>query len=136
MAQRNRKTYITVFVPPKQLRLKFLQPPNNYFPAASERQGTVMVREMIDGTYRQTNLLQESTEYLNAREELRNAEIELMRQRERVAELRRELPKGATIQDYEFWISRRRVEERFTHRLITARKFKRRSDKERPQKGT
>jgi predicted dithiol-disulfide oxidoreductase (DUF899 family) len=57
---------------------------------------------MIDGTYRQTNLSNESAEYLAAREELRHAEIELMRQRERVAELRRGLPKGATIQDYEF----------------------------------
>ena len=61
-----------------------------------------MVHEMIDGTYRQTNLPNESPEYLGAREELRHAEIELMRQRERVAELRRALPKGATIQDYEF----------------------------------
>ena len=61
-----------------------------------------MVHEMIDGTYRQTNLSNESDEYLVAREELRQAEIELMRQRERVAELRRGLPKGATVQDYEF----------------------------------
>ena len=61
-----------------------------------------MVHEMIDGTYRQTNLPDESTEYLSKREELRQAEIELMRQRERVAELRRQLPKGATVQDYEF----------------------------------
>jgi predicted dithiol-disulfide oxidoreductase (DUF899 family) len=61
-----------------------------------------MVHEMIDGTYRQTNLPNESAEYLAKREELRQAEIELMRQRERVAELRRDLPPGATIQDYEF----------------------------------
>jgi predicted dithiol-disulfide oxidoreductase (DUF899 family) len=61
-----------------------------------------MVHEMIEGTYRQTNLPNESAEYLVSREELREAEIELMRQRERVAELRRRLPKGATIQDYEF----------------------------------
>jgi len=61
-----------------------------------------MVYEMIDGTFRQTNLTNESAEYLKSREELRLAEIELMRQRERVAELRRELPEGATIQDYEF----------------------------------
>lgn len=61
-----------------------------------------MVHEMIDGTYRQTNLPNESPEYLSKREELRHAEIELMRQRERVAELRRALPTGATIQDYEF----------------------------------
>lgn len=61
-----------------------------------------MVHEMIDGTYRQTNLPNESAEYLARREELRQAEIELMRQREHVAELRRALPPGATIQDYEF----------------------------------
>ena len=61
-----------------------------------------MVHEMIDGTFRQTNLANESLEYLAKREELRQAEIELMRQRERVAELRRALPPGATIQDYEF----------------------------------
>jgi predicted dithiol-disulfide oxidoreductase (DUF899 family) len=57
---------------------------------------------MIDGTYRQTNLSNESAEYLLKREEVRQAEIELMRARERVAELRRVLPKGAEIQDYEF----------------------------------
>lgn len=60
-----------------------------------------MVHEMIDGTYRQTNLPNEPADYLAKREELREAEIELMRQRERVAELRRGLPKGATITDYE-----------------------------------
>jgi predicted dithiol-disulfide oxidoreductase (DUF899 family) len=61
-----------------------------------------MVHEIIDGTYRQTNLPNESAEYLSKREELRLAEIELLKQRERVAALRRGLPKGATSQDYEF----------------------------------
>jgi len=61
-----------------------------------------MVHETIDGTYRQTNLSNESPEYLSRREDLRHAEIELMRQRERVAQLRRALPKGAAVQDYEF----------------------------------
>ena len=61
-----------------------------------------MVHQMIDGTYRQTNLANESGEYLAKREEVRQAEIELMRQRERVAELRRQLPPGAIIPDYEF----------------------------------
>ncbi len=61
-----------------------------------------MVHEMIDGSYRQTNLPNESREYLAKREELRLAEIELMKQRERCAELRRGLPKGAEISDYEF----------------------------------
>src|ERR1700743_2801190 len=61
-----------------------------------------MVHAVVDGTYRQTNLTNESPEYLAKREELRLAEIELMRQRERVAELRRHLPQGASIEDYEF----------------------------------
>jgi predicted dithiol-disulfide oxidoreductase (DUF899 family) len=61
-----------------------------------------MVKEMIGGTYRQTNLPNESAEYLAKREEVRLAEIELRNAREKVAELRRALPKGATIQDYEF----------------------------------
>ena len=61
-----------------------------------------MAHEMIDGTFRQTNLENESNEYLAKREELRLAEIELMRQRERIAELRRALPSGAIVDDYEF----------------------------------
>src|SRR5882672_1102916 len=61
-----------------------------------------MVHEMIDGTYRQTKLPNESPEYLAKREELRLAEIDLRNARERVAALRRGLPKGAAIQDYEF----------------------------------
>lgn len=51
---------------------------------------------------RQTNLPNESAAYLDAREELRLAEIESMRQLERVAELRRHLPEGAVVEDYEF----------------------------------
>ena len=50
----------------------------------------------------QTNLANESEEYLAKRDELRIAELELMRQRERVAQLRRSLPQGAPIADYEF----------------------------------
>ena len=61
-----------------------------------------MVHTTVEGTFRQTNLTSESPEYLGKREELRLAEIELMRQRERVAELRRHLPQGAAIQDYRF----------------------------------
>src|SRR2546425_10009767 len=61
-----------------------------------------MAHEMIDGTYRQTNLANESADYLAKRDEIRLAEIELMHQRERVAELRRQLPEGAVIQDYVF----------------------------------
>jgi predicted dithiol-disulfide oxidoreductase (DUF899 family) len=61
-----------------------------------------MVHTVVDGTFRQNNLTNESSEYLAKREELRLAEIELMRHRERVAELRRNLPEGAPIQDYQF----------------------------------
>src|SRR5438309_1794602 len=61
-----------------------------------------MVKTIVEGTFRQTNLSNESSEYLAKREELRLAEIELMRQRERVADLRRHLPQGAPIQDYQF----------------------------------
>lgn len=50
---------------------------------------------------RQTNLT-ESAEYVSAREELRQAEIELMRHRERVAEQRRRLPLGPVVDDYVF----------------------------------
>jgi predicted dithiol-disulfide oxidoreductase (DUF899 family) len=61
-----------------------------------------MVHTTVDGAFRQTNLTNESPEYLAKREELRLAEIELMRHRERVAELRRHLPQGADVQDYQF----------------------------------
>lgn len=49
-----------------------------------------------------TRLSGESAEYVAAREQLRLAEIELMRQRERVAALRRALPPGAVVDDYVF----------------------------------
>jgi len=61
-----------------------------------------MVKTTINGTFRQTNLPNESEEYLSTREELRLAEIELRNQRERVAELRRNLPQGPAVQDYAF----------------------------------
>jgi len=51
---------------------------------------------------KQTNLQNESVEYLSKRDELRLAEIDSMRQRERVAELRRQLPPGPIIEDYVF----------------------------------
>lgn len=54
------------------------------------------------GAWRNTRLSNESDDYLSKREDLRLAEIELMRQRERVAELRRQLPEGAIVQDYVF----------------------------------
>jgi predicted dithiol-disulfide oxidoreductase (DUF899 family) len=46
--------------------------------------------------------LNESDEYLRKRAELKLAEIESMKLRERVAELRRQLPQGAIVEDYEF----------------------------------
>jgi len=46
--------------------------------------------------------LAETAEYTARRDELRLAEIELMRHRERVAELRRQLPEGAPVDDYVF----------------------------------
>jgi predicted dithiol-disulfide oxidoreductase (DUF899 family) len=61
-----------------------------------------MAQETITRIFPQTNLTNESEEYLAKREELRLAEIDLMRRRERVAEMRRQLPRGAVIQDYEF----------------------------------
>jgi predicted dithiol-disulfide oxidoreductase (DUF899 family) len=57
---------------------------------------------MDDSPLRQTNLPNESDEYLARREELRQAELELMQHREQVAELRRQLPQGAAVQDYVF----------------------------------
>jgi predicted dithiol-disulfide oxidoreductase (DUF899 family) len=61
-----------------------------------------VAHEFINGTYRQTNLTNESEDYLTARETLRLAEIELMQHSEKVAALRRALPQGATVRDYEF----------------------------------
>src|SRR5690242_19742442 len=61
-----------------------------------------MVNTIVDGTFRQTNLTNESAEYLAKREQLRLNEIELMRHRERVAALRRDLPEGPPVQDYQF----------------------------------
>src|SRR5437762_3134481 len=60
-----------------------------------------MLRE-INGILRQTNLPDESEEYLLKRDELRRAEIDLRKQRERVAELRRQLPPGPAVEDYVF----------------------------------
>jgi predicted dithiol-disulfide oxidoreductase (DUF899 family) len=60
-----------------------------------------MAHETIDGTYRQTNLRNESAAYLAKREVLRLAEIDLLNQREKVAALRRQLPPGPIVDDYE-----------------------------------
>jgi predicted dithiol-disulfide oxidoreductase (DUF899 family) len=61
-----------------------------------------MVHEIMNGIYRETNLLNEPAEYLTKREELRLAEIDLMKHIEQVAAMRRRLPQGAALQDYEF----------------------------------
>lgn len=55
-----------------------------------------------DAMLRQTRLAGESDDYLAAREELRLAEIELMRHREQVAARRRALPPGPPVDDYAF----------------------------------
>jgi len=52
--------------------------------------------------FRQTNLADESSEYVAQRDQLRLAEIELMRHQEKVAEMRRRLPQGPEIEDYVF----------------------------------
>lgn len=49
-----------------------------------------------------TRLAHQSADYLAQREQLRQAEIELMQHRERVADLRRQLPQGPVVQDYVF----------------------------------
>src|SRR5947199_8480392 len=59
-----------------------------------------MAFETINGTLQLTRLMNESAEYVARREELGRAEIELMRQRERVAAMRRRLPAGAIAQHY------------------------------------
>jgi predicted dithiol-disulfide oxidoreductase (DUF899 family) len=55
--------------------------------------------------------LTESPEYAARREELRLAEIELMRHREEVAALRRKLPAGTAVSDYVFREGPRRLED-------------------------
>ena len=59
-------------------------------------------REKTNGKLRHTRLLNESREYLEKREELRLAEMEMFRNIERVAALRRGLPVGAEVHDYIF----------------------------------
>src|ERR1051325_1548643 len=60
-----------------------------------------MALENLKDGNRQTRL-KESDEYIRKREELRVAEIESMSLRERVAELRRQLPQGPIVDDYVF----------------------------------
>ncbi len=58
-----------------------------------------MVHANLQHAMRRTRLQNESHEYLLKREELRLAEIESMGLRQRLAELRRQLPRGAVIED-------------------------------------
>ncbi len=50
----------------------------------------------------QCTRLERSADYLDAREKLRLAEIDLMQHREQVAAMRRALPTGPAVDDYEF----------------------------------
>jgi predicted dithiol-disulfide oxidoreductase (DUF899 family) len=59
-------------------------------------------REKTDGMLRHTRLANEPREYLQKREELRLAEMEMFKHIERVAALRRALPTGAEVIDYVF----------------------------------
>jgi len=77
-----------------------------------------MAVEKIDGALRKTRLPDESKEYIAKREEVRLAEIELDRVRERVAELRRRLPQGPIVQDYVFEEGPARLEEGDTPRKV------------------
>src|SRR5206468_7306150 len=61
-----------------------------------------MPTDILQDGIRQTRLQKESEAYLAKREELRNAEIESMKMRERVAALRRQLPQGPIVEDYTF----------------------------------
>lgn len=69
-----------------------------------------MAFEKIDGTLRQTRL-NEPKEYVIQREELRLAELELDRARERVAAIRRNLPPGPVVKDYVFEEGPARLED-------------------------
>jgi len=59
-------------------------------------------REKTDGVLRHTRLSNEPPDYLQKREELRLAEMDMFRHIERVAALRRALPAGADVTDYVF----------------------------------
>src|SRR5215831_1678247 len=59
-------------------------------------------REKTGGMLRHTRLVNEPREYLQKREELRLAEMEMFRNIEQVAALRRALPTGAEVTDYTF----------------------------------
>ncbi len=55
--------------------------------------------------------LNEPAEYAARREELRRAEVALMQQQEKVAALRRQLPEGTPVEDYQFFEGPRRLSD-------------------------
>jgi predicted dithiol-disulfide oxidoreductase (DUF899 family) len=55
--------------------------------------------------------LNEPAEYAARREELRRAEVALMQQQEKVAALRRHLPEGTPVEDYQFREGPRRLSD-------------------------
>jgi predicted dithiol-disulfide oxidoreductase (DUF899 family) len=55
--------------------------------------------------------LEDSAEYTARREALRSAEVDLMHQREKVASLRRQLPRGTAVEDFEFLEGPARLEQ-------------------------
>jgi len=61
-----------------------------------------MAHDDLQDGIRRTRLENESADYLSKREELRLVELESMKLRERVAELRRQLPQAASVEDYAF----------------------------------
>jgi predicted dithiol-disulfide oxidoreductase (DUF899 family) len=55
--------------------------------------------------------LEEPADYAERREQLRQAEVDLMRRQEQVAALRRRLPAGTPVEDYEFLEGPRHLDE-------------------------
>ena len=75
--------------------------PERTFSAAHKPKGTV-----VDQTR-----LTETSQYTARREALRRAEVDLMRRREQVAEMRRQLPEGSPVDDYMFQEGPPRLED-------------------------
>jgi predicted dithiol-disulfide oxidoreductase (DUF899 family) len=71
----------------------------------------VEVRPACSGGIVDQTRLEESPEYNAARHRLLDAEIELMRHREGIASLRRQLPMGTAIDDYVFLEGPRRLDD-------------------------
>ena len=80
--------------------------------------------KMIDGTYRQTNLPKESAEYLPDCEDVRHAEIELMKQRgaRRSSGILRLLSAGENTFNYDLGSEDRAGQQDWTISVFTLRK--------------